>query len=358
MKKLPKNFCWRPFTQVYLQDSWHKPCCMFNQKLKNTNNEFNKEVRDYILKNEWHPGCITCKTNEETNNKKNSYRLKYNFDRVPELVIKNDFKPKVVELHPDNTCNLACITCGSFDSSKWAIENKKMGIVEIYEKRDVNLDLIKSLSFWEDTTTCILYGGETFYSKRILDILNFLVTNQISNKLNLFLYTNGTFINDEIINLLSQFKYCDLGFSIDGVNERFDIIRWPGNYLEVEQNFNKTRKLKNTNLRLTYTFSILNAANFIEDMEILNKNFTNKIYFNVLNNPPDYMARNLPDNYKNSIINKLEDKEKYREIIDELKQEKVVNFTDIKTKLQTLDKFRNTDSSKLFPPELWTLADK
>ena len=357
MKKLPKNFCWRPFTQLYLQESWHKPCCEFTEKLDNSN-EFNKEVRDYILRNEWHPGCVTCKTNEENNNKKNSFRLKYNFDKIPELVVKNTFIPKIVELHPDNTCNLACITCGSYDSSKWAIENRKMGISENYRKRSVDLNLVKTLDFWKDTNTCILYGGETFYSKKILDILNFLVSNKISSNLNLFLYTNGTFIDDEIIDLLSQFKHCDLGFSIDSVNERFNIIRWPANYIDVRKNFIKTKKLTNTNLRITYTFSVLNSSNFIEDMNILNEEFTNKIYFNVLNNPPYYMARNLPDELKQIILNSLKNKEKYKEVIDELKQEKVVNFNMIKARLQTLDKFRNTDSSILFPPEVWDLADK
>jgi len=364
MKKLPKSFCWRPFTQVIIKKNLHKPCCYFQENL-NYSGEFNKDVRDAILENRWHNGCKICKElDENKNTKKRSNRFLYDGPRDSNLVLENKFSAKIVEISVDKICNLACLTCGSHSSSKWKAENKRMGIEEDFQSFSNDISFYKNHNLWETAEICIIYGGEPLYSKNTLNFLKFLIENNFSKKLQLEFNTNGTIINDKIIELLQYFKSCKIKFSIDGSYNRFNIIRWPANYEIVKENFQTISKIKNVTTHVIYTYSILNAVNFIEDYKILSRELTNDIALNIVVNPKIYAARNLPENVKNELINMYRNKNHINEniaykIIGELEMPQYSNEIDkLIKKLKTYDFYRKTDSSILFPSELWALADK
>jgi MoaA/NifB/PqqE/SkfB family radical SAM enzyme len=364
MKKLSKSFCWRPFTQVIFNQNTHKPCCFFQGKFDN-NTEINKEVRNAILENKWHDGCKICKNLEENKNtKKRSFRFLYDGIRDANLVLQNKFSAKNIEISVDNSCNFACITCNSGASSKWLSENKKMEIPDENKNYSFDFSFYKNHDLWENADTCIIYGGEPLYSKNSLNLLKFLIENKLSKKLSLTFYTNGSILNDEIAELLENFKSCKINFSVDSIYERFHIIRWPGNYEIVKNNFKKISKIKNTSVNITYTYSILNATNFVEDYNIIKNELIDDIRINVVNNPKIYAARNLPENVKDKLINSyFKEKDIDRNIIDiaigELQMPSYINsLHELIKQLKIYDSYRKTDSSILFPQEVWALSDK
>ena len=202
------------------------------------------------------------------------------------------------------------------------------------------------------------------YSKNTLSLLKFLIENQFSQKISLTFYTNGSIINDEIADLLQTFKSCKISFSVDGTYDRLHVIRWPGDYNIIKNNFKKISKFKNTKVSVIYTYSILNATYFAEDYKIIQDELTNDIVLNSLNKPLIYAARNLPIKIKTKLIDEYSNhnniKAKDFEIaVGELQMSAHTNSLEaLIKKLKMYDSYRKTDSSILFTSDVWQLTDK
>jgi hypothetical protein len=145
-----------------------------------------------MLAGEWPGrGCEHCRRVEEAGGcSDRQYQLEAHEDRTPaELVINNQatsIAPTVLEIYFNNTCNLSCIYCGSWFSSKWAEENSKYGEFRIgtttfaYNK-PVNANYDQMLAdFWqymELHSAGLKYfqvlGGEPFYQREFDACLDF-----------------------------------------------------------------------------------------------------------------------------------------------------------------------------------------
>jgi len=363
MTQFTDTFCRRAFTDLVFDSGIIKPCCYF---LSNFTKKFqdiessNLQVRQYIKDNKWHPGCDNCKKTEKDGNKK-SHRLNHKYDDFDyELFYENKFSLKNLEIRVDNNCNIACITCFSDSSSRWSAELKRMGEHDPC-KNKVNTDIDKLLTYeiWKNVEKLTIYGGEPMYSKKVEKILSWAVENNLSEKIDVHFFSNGTIINKNIIDKFERFKSINIGFSIDGTFDRYHIIRWPANWNETLENFNKLKLMPNVNLYIIYTYSVLNAYNTKEDLEILNEYFNCPIVPNLLINPSYYAARNLPESIKEKLIDHLITVPEFSYLIAELQQPS--NEKELKQaieRVKKLDNFRNTDSSILFASEVWSIADK
>ena len=89
----------------------------------------------------------------------------------------DDFKKQVtrLEIKLDNTCDLACIYCGPWDSTTWQRENKKHKFYK-YNKTDSNiefhqkiLDTIATIAKHNNILELGFVGGEPLLSKHIKD---------------------------------------------------------------------------------------------------------------------------------------------------------------------------------------------
>ena len=61
------------------------------------------------------------------------------------------------------------------------------------------------------------------------------------------------FPNDETIELWKKFKKVILNVSIDGVGEKFEYVRWPLQWHQIDNNLKKLKQLKNQNdINLVY----------------------------------------------------------------------------------------------------------
>jgi Radical SAM superfamily/4Fe-4S single cluster domain len=359
MTQYTDTFCWRPYTDMVLLDNFYKPCCYYTKNLKFESVETaNLEIRNDIKENRWNSGCDICRITEKDGNT-NSHRFKYFGEKNPTLFEENKFSLQNLEINIDNNCNIACITCDSGNSSRWAAENRKMQVKDTKQPHSINLDNILLKDLWLNVKKLTLYGGEPMYSKKVDTILTWLVENDLSANINLEFFTNGTIFNENILNLFSKFNEIRIGFSIDGIYEHFNIIRWPAKWETVVENYNKIKKLSNVHVYKIYTFSLLNACYTANDLQVFSEVFGGITVSNLLIYPKHFAARNLPYHIKSKVIDELKNIPNFSMLISELQQPSYEeHLVKALKQLRFLDSYRKTDSSILFPTDVWSLADK
>ena len=257
-----------------------KPCCRTTGNNVYTTNIQDISVHPYLqqVKEQFAQGikpkeCASCWDKEAVNE-----------------VSKRQFFEKKIEhangiedwdIRPGNTCNLKCVMCGPTLSSKWN-EDK-----DTYEKHISTLPGIKSpLINWEfikaktpnKAKRIYIAGGEPFYLRQSQDFLEYLSTFRWNCKhTQIVIQTNGVSFNDKMLDILSKFENCRIGFSVDGLDAVNELIRFPTNWSLFISNYRKFKQL-DAQTDLNVTVSALNLPNidmlldyFSDDLVRLNK---------------------------------------------------------------------------------------
>jgi len=344
--------CFRAFTELYINvdKKFYRPCCYFNKNAQyNGMIDFHETIRSDNLKNQWSSGCGHCKNAEELNSI--SHRLEYVHSPDTQIISENKFVLKHLELRLDTVCNLACITCDSGSSSKWVSEdarmfNKKAKPVE----KEEDYSWLFDDELWKNVETLVIYGGEPLYSKKLEKILFWLDEKKLSKNITLNFYTNGTVFNTAILDKLNEFKLINLQFSIDGIGENFEIIRWPAKWEDVVSNITKVKQINNINISINYLVSVLNIFNVQNDYYYLRNNLTENVSFNFLERPDYYNIKHLPEKFKKELSIQLIKDPIFNEVVKKINRSG--NSEVLKEcfdRLKTLDRFRNTYNHGLFP---------
>ena len=276
-----KKYCILPFISVRIEDNKNlnsvgfRPCCFY----KDTTLPIFKNIDDYLasdfLKNlqqhlitqdELPPGCNSCSV-IESKNQVSVRQLKNKF--FQDLVLQQTAIQEL-DIFPSNTCNLTCIMCSPKFSSLVAAEQKKLGwITKIYnfDETDLILNSLKQLS---NLQYIHIAGGEFFYSKHCLKILEAIKAAKIPN---IEFITNGTICNDKHISILKTFNNLSLRFSIDGIDDYYEFIRYPAKWDEVKTNIlNYKNQLPDAHIEVVMVVQPLNIFNIIEWTQWANDN--------------------------------------------------------------------------------------
>ena len=287
-----------------------------------------------------HPACKVCWDAEDAGFQSKRQRDNTTFKNVPNI---NDDDIYFLELNLGNTCNLACRICHVSASSKWRkyhkINEPHMTDEEIDEyARDFSRAFTDDSSVWEELLQLIpkvkqidIYGGEPMLMKKQWELLKYCVDNGFAQNQHMSFNTNGTIISDEYVKILSSFKNCRIGFSIDGVGDRFHYLRYPGNWDQVNNNIKswliKTSHLSEDTMRfeLACTVSVLNVMYIFEIVDYVIENNI-KLFMSFVYNPVYLSIANIPDNYKSIVIKTLEDEYNKRvEKVESLKENNYIN---------------------------------
>jgi MoaA/NifB/PqqE/SkfB family radical SAM enzyme len=113
--------------------------------------------------------------------------------------------------------------CASFNSTLWAKIEKKD---ETHEIGETNLEYIYSLA--DNVTKLSIQGGESFYGPEFVDFVD-----NFPNKENLILDVFTNTITADMKAIKRWYDECKtllIYASIDGVEEVFEYIRWPGKW--------------------------------------------------------------------------------------------------------------------------------
>jgi len=276
-----KKYCVLPFITVRIEDNKNlnsmgfRPCCFYRDTalpiFTNINDylhsDFLKNLQQHLLTQNTLPlGCKSC-ADIEAKNQLSVRQLKNKFFQD---VVLQQTAIQELDIFPSNTCNLTCIMCSSKFSSSVAAEQKKLGwITEIYnfDETDLILDSLKQLP---NLQYIHIAGGEFFYSKHCLKILEAIQTEKIPN---VEFITNGTICNDQHISILKTFENLSLRFSIDGIDDYYEFIRYPAKWTEVKTNIlNYKSQLPNAHLELVMVVQPLNIFGILEWIQWANDN--------------------------------------------------------------------------------------
>jgi MoaA/NifB/PqqE/SkfB family radical SAM enzyme len=331
------------------------------------NSKWLKELQQKFLNNEKLDACRNCWHEEQAGIQ--SKRLRENF------YWGEDFTPntKALDLKLGNICNSKCRICSSFASSQWAAEELKINPQNENAKKFNKQGMWPKTNenFWSDIDTHLkdiekleFFGGEPLMIERHYEILQRCVELGIANNISLSYNTNGSIFPQDKISLWEQFKKVEIFVSIDDINERFEYIRFPGNFTEVITNLGHFSKLNKDifSIGIFQTISVFNIMHMAELTEFIKRHFDNiDIHYNMVFTPDHISPKVLPKRIKEKVTIKYQDS-KLDHVNNTLKfmngeqysKDEYINFL-----LQTkqIDKFRKEQFDKVFP-DLFKFIEK
>jgi len=284
------------------------------------------------------------------------------------------------ELNLGNTCNLKCRTCAPHSSSLWMQEeydvyrsSDKNYTYKIYaqEMKKYHQTFDDESTFWTDLENNLstikqfdFYGGEPFMSKKMWKTLQLAVDNGYSKDIEVHYATNATQWPSEHIEILKHFRHLNLNFSIDGIGEQFEFLRYPAVWSEAADNMNKARQLQDehhdVHISWCVTLSTMNIYNLPELLDTFYKDFGHfGLYLNLVHGPKHFNIAYIPDDAKEKLIAKLESTNQQYQVwhnylpgvINFIKNGKhdPVIWQEFKKRIVAHDTYRGQDFGKTFP---------
>jgi organic radical activating enzyme len=176
----------------------------------------------------------------------------HSFDIVPDDAVVGD--SSYLEVQLDTTCNGGCIICGPWHSSYWAAELKQLRPPVAGNPIDTILKFIDI----QQVRKITFLGGEPFLTDADYQLLKLISQ---PDQVTLQYTTNGSiYPTQERIDQWAQFKSVWINFSIDGVGDRFDYVRYPLKWHVVNANIRKMLKELPDNVvfKANHTVNIFN----------------------------------------------------------------------------------------------------
>jgi len=269
LNKLPDNACAYPFkASMLMHGQPATPCCRFHTRFLKGNGF--TEIRETMMRNEWHPGCYKCKSDEEVKGSSMRTEADEFFDDFDDVV-----RLEYLEITVGRLCNLACLSCGSDFSTTWDKDELALGIsspekisklkeVQEYDLDNMDLDNLKHIKFIKVT------GGEPFLHKQFLNLLTRLADSGLAKQIDIEIFTNCTYYPEKKLELdsLLAFKLIHISPSIDGYGTTNDLLRYPSKWNKIEATLDKWIELKVATGRLhiatATTVSVINAPQLHE----------------------------------------------------------------------------------------------
>jgi disulfide oxidoreductase YuzD len=386
-----KNFCIAPFVCTR-QNAYDRisPCAFGpvevqvsaadNQVARWRNPEIEK-LRSKFLNGDKPSECKRCWDEEDANVQ--SLRLR-TLDTYPTayktLVETGKWKdgPLEIVIKTSNVCNLACRSCAGWDSSYYWPEGKfykdtyqttqkVLGIIkqsnQFVQKRD---KVYHSAKLWtnKDLSNVFkinFFGGEPLLDKEHPKLLQRIVDSGRAHLVTLFYSTNcQQRASKKLVNLWSHFKKLEIFFSVDGMDEQFSYLRWPGDWTKTKKNIDWFLTFPKKYPKVEWYFqgsqcvSIYNIASYWHTAEWLKSKLGN-VYFNIVDHPNYLRMTILPEHAKQQIKDSIPDDYIRHYLLNEPTNHTALRQMIIWTKRQDL--YRNQDFTKVFPETYALIKD-
>jgi hypothetical protein len=337
-----QHFCIAPFLSIRQNaHGRNSPCAYGAGEWRHENlsaierwdsKELNQLRKDFI-DGQQPKECFRCWDEEDSGKQSLRQRqLQYFPDDYQKFILSGEWMqgPKTAVFKTSNVCNLACRSCGGWDSNTFTQEG--LHYAETYQtlaningsiqkhNRFIPLLQPKHMNFMQYTDLAgnlekiDFFGGEPFLNTSQLDLLEYLVQQGISKKITLFYSTNCTnHPTKRLKKAWNNFKRVEISLSIDGVGDHFEYLRWPGKWNKSVEVFEHINELKNQldceiYIMAGYTMSLLNVYYADETCEWLQKYISN-IYVSMVNSP-EYLSLHIaPDSVKLNIRNHVKHSE-------------------------------------------------
>ena len=267
-----------------------------------------EEIREKMLNGETIPLCIKCYGQEETVGYSARTKL---IDKC-----KNEFPTKVEKIALKlrmygNYCNLSCVMCQPHNSTTKSNELRDSGLSQFFHHEQTS----RTYSQWQETKKDVLdhihlidkfhlTGGEPLLLPKHWELM-MEIPDDMAKNISLTYDTNFTSLkykNHSIYDLVDKFKKVNFNVSCDHYKDKLSFIRYP---IDVESFEDNLIEAKEHIGKLSCTVFILNVADVIEIKNYYRENFDIKLETpSTVHYPMMLNVRHLPDDIKNSLIEK------------------------------------------------------
>lgn len=319
-------YCHAPWTNVDISPQGQiSPCCKFQMSTSDRKfNVQNDTLNDYFAsdflvaikqtfeQDQWPTGCERCRVEEQ-----------HNIPSKRQLDLAR-WAPQYHQWASDphgcitasvafgNTCNLKCITCSSYSSSRWhkeslAIAGQAHAPVKFYQQDFVD----QLIAHAPNLMHLDIPGGEPLLSgvpeqQRLLR--HYIKLGQ-APKMTLHYTTNATVFPDQIWwDLWQHFAKVEIQLSIDAVGYRFEYIRFPASWANVQQVIDQylTMQASNIELSVSHTVSAYNIFYLDEFLTWCAKTGLPRPWLGRVHNPAHMRPTVWPRLTREKIIAKLQ----------------------------------------------------
>ena len=367
-------FCYSPWTNIDISPTGDiAPCCKFQKSQHDqtfniqqhsiheyANSNFISEIKQQFQLDKWPSGCDRCRIEEE-----NQIESKRQLDHIrwKDQYNKYDLNSKefiTSSIAFGNTCNLKCITCSPYSSSRWQKEYVELYQTDIPHYKFYKNNFVREFVATAPNMTHIdIPGGEPFLSgvaeqKELL--AHYIQTDQ-AHKISLHYTTNATIFPDsEWWNLWQHFKEIDLQLSIDGIEKRYEYIRFPAEWDTLVDHtikyIAKQKELANIRLSVSHTVSAYNIYYIDEFFSWCYNIGLPTPWLGRVHTPVHMRPSVWPDSVKTIIADHLntslhQDTKLWSKLICSTDDSEF--FNQFKLKLAQHDNYRQTNFSSTFP---------
>lgn len=360
-----ENFCSLPWTGIDISPQGQfKPCCKYSQNIATDiksyiSSDHLKELQQKFLNGEKPAGCKRCWDDESS-----GLPSKRQIDRIYSF---NGQDPsldswKILSMSFGNTCNLACVTCNSLSSSRWAIDEKKLHNNSKFLDRKIYIHkqfyrdngfMSDLLDRCQDLIHVDIPGGEPFFADKDIH-KRFLRSLSHPEKIKIHYTTNGTvFPDEEFWDIWKKFRHIDIQISIDGIGEKFEYLRYPAKWQTVQENVRRYQEYSDCiQISISHTVSWLNILDLQNFIDWCRDNNLPDPYIGMVSNPDYLNVKSLPIGIKKMIRESFDDTA-HHEVIKSLEymdsEDLQMFFDKGRDWITSLDLIRKTNFSNIFP---------
>jgi sulfatase maturation enzyme AslB (radical SAM superfamily) len=304
-KFFEKFFCPAPWTSLYYHIDNCTPCHLIHNGLNQSpedyiKSDWLKNIKEDFVKGRVPSVCHQCKTKEDNGFKStrgafwNFYNTAQNAEMdISAFTIDAKTQPKRLELRFSNLCNFKCRMCVEDSSSEIAREKKEFNISQKYRSPKLNdrsiyhaaksdIENLKKLCL-ENVNIITFTGGEPLLIKEYYDFLDFLIDNNLQDKIALDIFSNCSVYNPQFIDRILKFKLVYFVMSIDGVGKTAEYQRHGTNWTVVKENIYKFNSLPldmsfNTAISAYVLLDVSSLASFLMHLYRANDKIKTKCY--------------------------------------------------------------------------------
>ena len=330
------------------------PCCLYKgqydghyvdkiEDLKDS--EHLNQIREQFKKDWKRPECNDCIMKEQMGAR----------SKRESSLIRGEVGITNWDIRPGNTCNLKCVMCNPWNSSKWHEDIdifKKYSNLMINEKNrqareGIDWDYIYKASI-DKAEKIYIAGGEPFYMKGVHKFCKLLSQHEWNCKnTEIQIQTNGVSNTDEFIETLKKFERLSFSISIDGWGSVNELIRFPTDHNKFCEHTQQLVDLDCMHLFFNITVQAMNLPNIDLLVSKLQTKWNGRYDIHKLTRP----AHLAVDCLKPHIVEKVLDTTKVESLktfYKDYEYSEERNRT-MKRFLIDLDKKRGTDSKKIIP---------
>lgn len=319
------------------------------------------KIKQDFRDDQWPQGCERCRIEEENSiaskrlldrERWSMYYDTYDLDRQTDLL--------TASVAFGNTCNLACVTCNPWVSSRWQKEFADQ------HAKDVPPNHFYKKGFVEDllaATPRLIHldvpGGEPLLAgaNQQRELLSRYRASQRAADIGLHYTTNATqWPDDRWWDLWQHFREIDLQISIDGLEDRLEYIRYPAVWSQVRDNIlryvEREKTMSNLRLSVSCTVSAYNIGYLDELITWCYNVGLPRPWLGRVHNPAHMRPTIWPEPGRDFVVDRLrssqhQDLHAWASMLERMDDSDL--FEQFREHVRRQDQYRGTSFDRVFP---------